>query len=115
METILTNVWNVAHLGEMSEPSIRKLHQPPEWHRISRHVYPVGTSFPGAMKSGTCYVLGGKCRYTFGTEAVVLSAGTWAVLPGGDYTFQVLGDHAAEIAFAWRLPFAVPPPKREAT
>lgn len=67
------------------------------------------------MRAATCYVLRGKCRYTFGSETVLFSAGTWAVLPGGDYTLAVLGDEELEMVLAWRLPFAVPSPEGQAT
>jgi len=67
------------------------------------------------MKPGTCYVLRGKCQYIFGSLTVVLSARTWVVLPGGDYTFSVLGDEEVETVLAWRLPFAVRSPRGSAT
>ena len=67
------------------------------------------------MKPAICYVLRGKCEYIFGSQIVVFSAGTWAELPGGDYTFRVLGDDEMETVLAWRLPFAVPPLKGKAT
>jgi len=67
------------------------------------------------MKPATCYVLRGTCEYTFGSQTVVFSAGTWAELPGGDYTFRVLGELEMEAVLAWKLPFAVPPLTGKAT
>ena len=55
------------------------------------------------MRSGLCYVLEGKCRYSF-DEDVVLTAGHVAKLPEGKYTMEVLGDRDLRVVLVWELP-----------
>jgi quercetin dioxygenase-like cupin family protein len=63
------------------------------------------------MREGTCYVLEGACRF-FVPKAIEIKAGQFAVIPAGDYEFEVLGDTEVVLVKAWKLPFAVPPPKK---
>ena len=100
---MLAHVWNSQDWGPMTEESIRRRHSPAGSHRLSVSHYPPGTSFPGVMKAGTCYVLRGKCRYTF-QDSVVLSRGTWSELPGGQFHFEVLGNEELTVVTAWLLP-----------
>lgn len=101
------HAWNSA-LGSMSEESIRELHQPAERFRVSRKRYLTGTAFPGAMRSGTCYVLAGACQYIFNDRGVIeLRRGEYAKLPEGSYSFSVIGDESVDLVMAWELPPAL--------
>ncbi|MEZ4375943.1 MAG: CPCC family cysteine-rich protein [Polyangiaceae bacterium] len=91
----------------ISEESVRRLHRPNYRHRISPHRYPHGTAFSGRQRAGTCYVLEGACEFKFGGESVLLHAEQFAALPGGDYTFRVVGDSELHLVNVWELPFEV--------
>jgi hypothetical protein len=97
--------WESAVHGPLTEDTIRKRHQPSEAYRISRFVYPRGTSFRGTMRPGVCYVLQGTCRYD-GHEIV---SGQQAELSGGDYSFETVGEETVEIILVWPLPQHVRP------
>jgi hypothetical protein len=58
------------------------------------------------MRSGTCYVLSGRCVHRF-AEEILLEAGTWALVDGGDYELEVVGDEEAVVVLVWKLPFRV--------
>jgi hypothetical protein len=59
------------------------------------------------MRSGTCYVLAGACRYRFGPAVYELARGSVTELPAGDYKFEVVGDRGADIVLVWLLPMSV--------
>jgi hypothetical protein len=56
------------------------------------------------MRPGTCHVLAGACRYVFETD-VIIGAGELAALPGGDYSFEVIGEAEVVTILCWELPF----------
>lgn len=73
-------------------------------YRVSRYEYPAGTIFPGAMRSATCYVLRGECKYIFGPNNFQVSAGQHCQLPEGSYLFEVLGNEGVVLILVWRVP-----------
>ena len=103
--------WDASRLGELGEDSIRARHLPADSHRVSVSKYPPGTSFGGVTREGTCYVLKGKCRHSV-PEELILGSGQFAMIPAGEYRFEVLGDTEVVLVNAWKLPFAVPSPKK---
>lgn len=72
-------------------------------YRVSRFEYPAGTRFPGTMRSSTCYVLRGECKYIFGANNFQVSAGQHGQLPGGSYKFEVLGNEAVVLILVWHM------------
>lgn len=95
-------LWSHHFAGKPSEDILRSRFNPKEF-RVSRSLYPPHDRFPGVMTSGTCYVLQGACRYTFGDSSVLLRAGEFCQLPGGDYEFEVVGPSAAEEVLVWDM------------
>lgn len=95
--------WGELGRGELTEEAIRAYHVPPSSHRISKFFYPIGTKFPGRMRRARAYVVSGQCVYTF-HERIAISAGQFADLPEGDYTFEVVGLEELQVILVWRLP-----------
>jgi len=108
VKTIQTKQWDAREHGLHTEENIRRTFSPPEWFRVSRYTYPLGTSFDGAMRPGVVHVMSGRCRYSFDDVSAIVSAGELAELPGGAYSLQVLGEEELVVILAWRLPFKVP-------
>ena len=72
-------------------------------YRVSRYEYPEGTKFPGATRSGACYVLQGECKYIFGQNTFQVSAGQHCQLPEGSYLFEVLGNEGVVLLLVWHV------------
>ncbi len=100
-----TSRWDDHYNGSMSEYAIRNAFVPQTNYQISKSTYPSGTSFPGAARPGTCFVVQGACRYCFGDDSVDIAAGEFAELPEGEYTFCVIGDEELVMVRVWQIPF----------
>lgn len=95
--------WHDVSGGEMDLDAISRLYEPEQNFRISKYEYPPKTEFPGQMRSGTCFVLEGQCRYSF-DEDITLGPQEVVDLPAGSYEFKVLGDEPLIIVLVWPLP-----------
>ena len=100
--------WDPETMGVLNEDTIRALYFPANRYRTSRKSFPGGSSFPGAMRKGTCFILEGKCCYRI-PEPVELNAGQYVEIEEGEYEFEVLGDQEVVLLMVWKLPFSVPP------
>jgi hypothetical protein len=60
--------------------------------RLSKRAYHPGTRHVGGSVAVKCFVLQGKCRYSFGEARFDLAAGEYCELPEGRFSFEVLGD-----------------------
>jgi hypothetical protein len=95
--------WSCLSDEALSEAAVRARF-PSEKYRVSVYRYRSKTRFGGVMRRGSCHVLAGACRYVFATD-VTIQAGEVAELPGGDYSFEVLGEDELVIVLCWELPF----------
>lgn len=86
--------WNAERDGPLSEKTLRKkLEQ--RGYRVTRYVYPPGTSFPdhthGIDKLDA--VLSGRFRMTMEGKGVILEAGDCLFVPRGTvHSAEVIGD-----------------------
>ena len=83
--------------------AIQKLFSPSKDYRISKYEYPGGTTFPGFMQSGTCFVLNGRCRYSFDDQTVTIKTGDVIEFPSGNYRMAVQGDEKLTFVMVWNL------------
>jgi hypothetical protein len=104
MQELTAEFWAADHGTDLDEASVRSAFQPADKYRISRRHYPPETRFGGTMIKGTCVVLRGQCRLSFGQGSVMLRSGQFAGLPGGPYQLAVEGNSDLEIVLAWELP-----------
>lgn len=88
--------WNPDQDGPLSEKSLRqKLEQ--RGYRVTRYVYPPGTSFPEHTHSIDKFdgVLSGRFRMTLEGEEVILEAGDCLAVPRGRvHSAEVVGDES---------------------
>jgi hypothetical protein len=101
---IVVREWDVAVDGPLSEASIRAKFVPSSHFRITRVRYPANTKSRGTMRSGLCFVLGGKCRFEFSLDSATLHRGEIGELPEGSYSLEALGRDDLEIVLCWELP-----------
>jgi len=94
--------WNEQYGGEITTAAIKKLF-PGSNYRVSTFHYPAGTTFPGSMREGRCYVITGKCTYSHGDSNLELRTGEYANLQKGDYVLTVAPDSDLEIVIVWDL------------
>jgi quercetin dioxygenase-like cupin family protein len=94
--------WKDAFDGMPSEQAIRD-HYELERHRVSKFEYPKGTKFPGEMKAGTCFVIEGRCCYSFNNFTIQLKSGEYVGLPEGAYEFETIGDASVVIVLVWKI------------
>lgn len=74
-------------------------------YRVSKQCYPPGSSFGGASRAGSIYILSGRCRLITGGESVDVRAGQVVrISTDGSYDFTVLGDEEANVVRVWKLP-----------
>jgi mannose-6-phosphate isomerase-like protein (cupin superfamily) len=104
MQESIAKSWTAHHDTDVDEASVRSAFQPADKYRISRRHYPPETSFGGTMLRGTCVVLRGQCRFSFGQSSVTLRSGQFAEFPSGPYQLAVEGGGDLEIVLVWELP-----------
>lgn len=89
----------------MSEDAVRSMFQPADRYRISRYCHTAGTTTHGAMLSGVCFVLSGRCRLKVGSPSPIdLQAGQFIEMPCGSYEIFALGSEDLEMVLVWELP-----------
>jgi hypothetical protein len=94
--------WCDQYGGEVTAEAIKKLF-PSSSYRVSIFNYPAGTKFPGSMREGRCYVITGRCTYSFGDSNLELSTGEYANLQQGNYILTVAPEEDLEIVIVWDL------------
>jgi hypothetical protein len=72
--------------------------------RISKRTYDGGEKNTGGMVSSMCFVLHGKCRYSFGELKFDLKGGEYCELPEGKYSFEVLDESGCENILVMKIP-----------
>jgi hypothetical protein len=90
--------------GPLSEEVVRSSCVPGGHYRVSSYHYPVGSSFSGAMRAGTMWVIEGRCRVSWAGQVYELGSLDIAEFPEGKYQFEVLGRESCRIVCAWLLP-----------
>ena len=100
---IFASNWSDLFSGEPSETAIRNYYSSTEY-RISKQSFPRNIKLPGKMIPGICFVLEGSCVYTFNNFSVLLNAGQFCELPGGQYEIEVLGERDFASVLVWKLP-----------
>lgn len=97
------SLWANHFEGEPSEATLRR-HYDPKLYRVSKSNYsPRMQGFPGLMASGACYALQGACRHRFGQKEIILKAGEFCELPGGDFTLDVLSASPVVLVRVWDM------------
>lgn len=86
--------WNAGRDGQLTEKALReKLER--QGYRVTRYVYPPGTSFPEHTHNLDKIdgVLSGRFRMTLEGQEVILEAGDCIVVPrGAVHSAEVVGD-----------------------
>jgi hypothetical protein len=72
--------------------------------RLSKRAYHPGTRHVGGSVAVKCFVLQGKCRYSFGEARFDLAAGEYCELPEGRFSFEVLGDSGCTFFTVYPIP-----------
>jgi len=92
--------WSVIRNGMLSEQAIRARYRGKNVSIRTRRYEP-GSSYGGTMRPARVYVLEGRCLCGFHAthEQVELRAGQVAVVPGGDYVLEVLGQSPMEVVW----------------
>jgi hypothetical protein len=94
--------WSEQYDGEVTVEAIKKLFSSSNY-RVSSFNYPAGTKFPGSMREGRCYVITGRCTYSYGDSNLELSTGEYANLEKGSYVLTVAPEEDLEIVIVWDL------------
>jgi hypothetical protein len=103
MKSMQVKQWSHHFAGDPSEATLREHFKSVEF-RVSRKVHEPHLRFYGLMTSATCYLLRGACRYTFdGKGSVLLRAGEFCELPGGDFLFESMGAAETEEVLVWNM------------
>ena len=84
------------------EQAIRDRFPSPRY-RVSKYEYPAGTAFRLSIRTATCHVIAGACRYASSKDEVFLKAGEEGDLPSGDYRFEVVGDSRVICLHIWDI------------
>lgn len=98
--------WESEYSGPLDEETVRSKFVPRHHYRVTRYCFPKGATFEGSMQSGRCFVLRGRCRYSFADATTVMSRGEFADLPAGSYVLEVVGEDELELVVSWQLPEA---------
>ena len=72
--------------------------------KISKRTYRGGDKTSGSMLPANCFVLSGKCRYSFGEARFDLTEGDYCELPGGQYFIEVPGDSVCTTVRVYKIP-----------
>jgi quercetin dioxygenase-like cupin family protein len=56
------------------------------------------------MVASKCFVLQGRCRYSFGDEHFELAEGDYCELPEGKFSVEILGDSDCIYVLVFRIP-----------
>lgn len=93
-ETIRVIPWDIERDGPLTESALRDLLEA-RGYRVSRYVYPPGTTFPdhSHAEDKIDAVLSGRFRMTMGSEEIVLERGDRLEVPRGvTHSAEVVGD-----------------------
>ena len=72
--------------------------------RISRRIYPPSVSTAGTMIGGLCFVVGGRCRFTFEVGRFDLQEGEYCQLPAGAYSLVSRGEVDCMVFKVFEIP-----------
>ena len=95
--------WDTPRLGTLSEESLRARFQPPSHYRVSARTYPPGERVPGAARTGTIFVIAGRCEFVVGPWSAELGAGEFVSFPAGDFVLRVLGNAPCTVVEVWDI------------
>ena len=73
-------------------------------YRISRRTYRPRENTAGAMIGGLCFVMRGRCRYSFKAAEFDLKDGDYCTLPRGNYSLTALGDDECATVTVFEIP-----------
>jgi quercetin dioxygenase-like cupin family protein len=83
----------------MDLATLRRQFSPPGKYRVSQYTYPVGSEAHGATSRGAIHVFSGACRFSIGSEEVLLSEGDAIEHGNGRYNIKVVEDESCLITW----------------
>jgi len=107
MQPTRVRKWSDYNDVPLTEEAIRQCFQPADEYRVTLKRYPAETQFDGTMRQGTIFVVEGVCKIAFEGDSapceLMVSAGEFVEVPGGNYELLVTGPGDLTIVCVWRL------------